>query len=292
MIHSMTGFGRGQAAWQDGAVIVELRSVNHRFLEVTARLPRGLGHLEEWFKKAVQQRCFRGRVDVTVTVHGAKGGPREVVVDQSLAKQYHRALSSLKRSLKLGGSIDLAMVTGLREIVSLSEQPADDPKLARLVQRLLRRALDELEAMRAREGAALAEDMSARLATIKTVTRRVADRAPSLAQEAFGRMKDRVEKVLGAEAPDLPRLHQELAVYADRCDITEELVRLDSHMLQFGHSLKRRESVGKTLEFLLQEMGREVNTIGSKANHAEVAADVVLLKAEIEKLREQIQNVE
>ncbi len=292
MIHSMTGFGRRQAVWHDGAVIVEIRSVNHRFLEVAARMPKGLSQLEDPFKKAVQQRCFRGRVEISVSLHGAKGGPRCVVVDRELAKQYHQALRALKRSLKLSGSVDLALVAGLRDIVSLSDQPADDPKLAKLVQRLLGQALVDLDAMRAREGAKLAEDIAARIETIRKLTRRVGEKAPTLAQEAFHRMKDRVEKLLGTEAPDLPRLHQELAVFADRCDITEELVRLDSHMLQFDELLKRRESVGKTLEFLLQEMGREVNTIGSKANHAEVAADVVLLKAEIEKIREQIQNVE
>src|SRR5207237_1362373 len=175
MIRSMTGFGRQQAPWLDGSVTVELRSVNHRFLEIACRLPRQLSHLEDSFKKAIQRCCSRGRIDFTVTVQAGKG---------------HQTL--------------------------------------------------------------------------------VAARTPLLDQQNFDRMKIRVEKLMGQDIPDPPRLYQELAVYADRGDITEEIVRLDSHMIQFEQTLNRADSVGKTLDFLLQEIGREVNTIGSKANDAEI----------------------
>ena len=146
--------------------------------------------------------------------------------------------------------------------------------------------------MRAREGEALAGDMRSRLRTIREYRTAVAVRIPHVAQEAFDRMKARVEKLMGSEIPDGPRLSQELAIYADRGDITEELVRLDSHVIQFEQTLNHAESVGKTLDFLLQEMGREVNTIGSKANDAEIAGHVVLMKAELERIKEQVQNVE
>jgi len=292
MIRSMTGFGRRQAPWQDGSVTVEMRSVNHRFLEIACRLPRPLSHLEDLFKKAVQQCCNRGRIDVTVTVQGGKGRVGSVNLDQPLAKQYHQALRTLKKSLKLSGSIDLALMAGLRDVVSVSDQPAEDPKLAKMVQQVTAQALTDLDAMRRREGQALAEDMRARIQTIRGHKAHVAVRTPLLAQEAFDRMRVRVEKLLGSEIPDSPRLYQELAVYADRVDITEELVRLDSHMIQFEETFNRTESVGKTLDFLLQEIGREVNTIGSKANDAEVAGHVVQMKAELERIREQVQNVE
>ncbi|MBU6480901.1 MAG: YicC family protein [Nitrospirae bacterium] len=292
MIHSMTGFGRRQAPWQDGSVTVEMRSVNHRFLEIACRLPRPLSHLEDSFKKAIQQRCIRGRVDITVTVQGGKGRAGSVNLDQPLAKQYHEALRTLKKSLKLSGSIDLALMAGLRDVVSVSDQPAEDPKLEKMVRQLTTQALSDLDAMRTREGKALAEDMSARIQTLRGHKTRVAARTPLLAQEAFARMKIRVEKLLGSEIPDPPRLYQELAVFADRGDITEEIVRLDSHMLQFEETLSRAESVGKTLDFLLQEIGREVNTIGSKASDAEIAGHVVQMKAELERIREQVQNVE
>ena len=148
MIRSMTGFGRKQAPWQDGSVTVEIRSVNHRFLEVACRLPRALTALEDVFKKAIQQRCFRGRIDMSVTIQGGKGRAGAVNLDHTLAKQYHQALRVLKKTLKLTGSIDVALIAGLRDVVSVSDQPPDDPKLAKLVQQLATEALDDLQAMR------------------------------------------------------------------------------------------------------------------------------------------------
>jgi uncharacterized protein (TIGR00255 family) len=194
--------------------------------------------------------------------------------------------------MKLGGSIDIGLVAGFRDIVTLSDQPVDDPQLAKLVERLGLQALHDLAKMRKKEGTLLAHDILARIETLRGLKGQVAGRAPAVGQETFERMKARVEKLLAGEIPDLPRLHQELALYADRCDITEELVRLDAHMVQFQHTVHSAESVGKTLDFLLQEMGREVNTIGSKANDAAITAAVVQMKAELERIREQIQNVE
>ena len=272
--------------------MVEVRSVNHRFLEIACRLPRALAAQEDVFKKAVQQRCSRGRIDMTVTVQSGKGRAGTVNLDQSLAKQYHQALRTLKRSLKLTGSIDVALIAGLRDVLSISDQPPDDPKLAKLAYKLAGQALDDLENMRGKEGVALTKDMKGRIHTMRDHRAAIADRAPTLIEETFQRMKQRIEKLLGSEPPDIPRLHQELAMYADRGDITEEIVRLDSHMVQFEDQLNRAESVGKTLDFLLQEMGREVNTIGSKANDAEIAGHVIRMKAELERIREQVQNVE
>lgn len=292
MTRSMTGFGRRQAPWQDGSVTVEIRSVNHRFLEIACRLPRPLSHLEETFKKTVQQRCTRGRIDITITAQAGKGRAGSVNLDQPIAKQYHQALRTLKKSLKLSGPIDLALVAGFRDVVSVSDQPAEDPKLAKLAQQLTTEALSDLEGMRTREGKALAEDMGSRIQTIRGHRTCIATRTPLLAQEMFVKMKGRVEKLMGLEIPDLPRLYQELAVYADRGDITEEIVRLDSHMIQFEQTIGRADSIGKTLDFLLQEIGREVNTIGSKASDAEIAGHVVQMKAELERIREQVQNVE
>ncbi|HEU4685932.1 MAG TPA: YicC/YloC family endoribonuclease [Nitrospira sp.] len=292
MISSMTGFARKQAPWQDGSVTVEVRSVNHRFLEVACRLPRALSHLEEGLKKAVQRICARGRVDLSVTIQGARSRGQTVTIDPSLAKQYHQAFRQLKKSLKLGGSIDVALIAGLRDVVSVSDEPVEDQKLAKLVQKVVGQALEELGAMRRREGEVLANDMRGRLSMIRAHREAVGARTPKVVEGAFARMKERVEKLMSAEVPDVARLHQELAIYADRGDITEELVRLDSHMLQFEQTLNRSESVGKTLDFLLQEMGREVNTIGSKANDAEIAGHVVQMKAELERIREQVQNVE
>jgi uncharacterized protein (TIGR00255 family) len=273
-------------------VTVEARSVNHRFLEVAIRLPKSMGHLEDTFKKFVQEHCTRGRIDVTVLLQGGKGGTRTLDLDVELAKQYHRSLRTLQRALKLGGSIDIGLLAGFRDIIALSDQPVDDPKLAKLVERLGLRTLRDLARMRKKEGALLTRDILDRLRTFGELKGRVAQRAPAVAEEAIARMKLRVEKLLGGEIPDLPRLHQELALYADRGDITEELVRLDAHMVQFQRTVHSAEPAGKTLDFLLQEMGREVNTIGAKANDAMITAAVVQMKAELERIREQVQNVE
>ena len=293
MITSMTGFGRRQGVWLDGTVTIEVRSVNHRFLEASIRLPRLMGSLEELFKKAVQEHCSRGRVEMTVSLQGGRGSARSPQLDAALAKQYYQTLRTLQRTLKLKGSIDIGIMAGFRDIIVLSDQPVDDPKLSKLVEKLGLQALRDLSGMRKKEGALLAQDLLSRLKAIGALKQQVAERAPSVSQELFVRMKERVKKLLnGGEIPDIPRLHQELAVYADRGDITEELVRLDAHMVQFQQIVHSAQPAGKTLDFLIQEMGREINTIGSKASDAPIAAAVVQMKAELERIREQVQNVE
>ncbi len=291
MITSMTGFGARQGTWQGGTVTVEVRSVNHRFLETAIRLPKSMGSLEDVLKKSIQRCCSRGRVDLTVLVQSGRSGGRSVQLDAALAKQYHQALRTLQRTLKLEGSIDIGLMAGVRDIIVLSDEPADDSKLAKLVEKLALQAVQELAKMRQKEGTILAHDILERVDTLSGLKAKIALRAPAIAQEAYERMKARVEKLMGA-APDIARLHQELAVYADRSDITEELVRLDAHMVQFQHTVHSTEPVGKTLDFLLQEMGREVNTIGSKANDAAITTSIVSMKAELERIREQVQNVE
>ncbi|MCE3222943.1 MAG: yicC [Nitrospira sp.] len=292
MIRSMTGYGKKDDTSKQAGVTVEIRSVNHRFLEVAVRVPRSLAQLEEQIRKTVQQHCLRGRVDVSVTLHNNGGGLKTVQIDQALAKQYHAALTKLQKTLGMRGAVDMSVLAGFRDIVSVSDQPVDSNQVSKTVLRALGGALTDLDRMRRREGEALTKDLASHLEAIRTAKIAVAKKAPSLAQEAFDRMKTRVQALLQGAIPDQARLSQELALFADRSDLSEELVRLESHMLQFDQTLKSKESVGKTLEFLLQEMGREVNTIGSKANDADIAALVVRMKAELEKLREQVQNVE
>lgn len=292
MITSMTGYGRREAVWRSGSVAVEVRSVNHRFCEVVVRLPRVLSSLEDDFKRMIQRRCARGRIELTLSLQGGKEGGRTISLDRALAKQYHRLLGDLKRELGLGGTIDLALLAGFRDIVSLSDQPVADQRLTGIAKRLVTGALADLDAMRRREGAALARDAKSRVEVVHQAAAGIAARAPQVVQEYFERMKARVEKLVGSGQADAGRLHQELALYADRCDITEELTRLESHLAQFTAALNSRGPVGRTLDFLLQEMGREVNTIGSKAGDAEISTHVVQIKGELEKVREQVQNIE
>lgn len=293
MIKSMTGYGRRDGTWTSGTVTVEVRAVNHRFCEVVVRVPRSLASLEDQLKKAVLQRTHRGRIEVTVSFQSERTGIKTLSLDRALAKQYHRALRSLQKEEGVSGAIDLALLAGFRDIISVTEQPAgEDRRLTRLIRRLLGGALSDLDEMRCREGRVLYRDMKTRLRGISQAKMSIKRRAPLVSQAHYSRMKARIETLLGHATPDSGRLQQELAVYADRCDVTEEVTRLESHLAQFERTLNRRTSVGKTLDFLLQEMGREINTIGSKANDADISGDVVKIKAELEKIREQVQNIE
>jgi len=292
MMISMTGYGRSEEVWSGGTVTAELRSVNHRFCEIVVRLPKVLSALEEELKRMIQQRCARGRVELTVSVSGGKDAGKQLSLDQALARQYHALLRDLKKQLRLSGPIDVAMLAGYRDLITVSDRPVDEKGLLQTAKRVTVEALSMLDQMRRREGAALMKDLTHRLDIVREEIGYVEQRAPHVAQEYLVRLKARVAKL--AELPDLDegRLSQELALYADRCDISEEATRLGSHLAQFDTTLQSEEPVGRTLDFLLQEIGREVNTIGSKANDADIARHVVRLKGELEKIREQVQNIE
>jgi uncharacterized protein (TIGR00255 family) len=292
MIRSMTGFGRRQAPWAGGTVSVEARSVNHRFCEIAARLPRGMAALEDGLKELIQRRCARGRIDVTVTLTGARDTRTTVSLDRPLARQYYRILEQLRREFRLAGSIDLGLLAGLRDLVVVTEQPVNDRALQTLIKRLAAGAVADLDRMRRREGRALAAHLNGLLRGVEKELTQIAARIPEAVQEHHARMKARIAKLAEPGRTDASRLEQELAVFADRSDVSEEQARLRSHLEQFRQTMKDGEAVGKTLDFLLQEMGREINTIGSKANDAGIAGHVVRIKGELEKLREQVLNIQ
>lgn len=292
MIRSMTGYGRREGTWAGGTVIVELKSVNHRFCEVVVRLPRVLSSLEDELRRIIQERCARGRIELMVSFAGGKEAGKNLNLDRTLARQYYDLLRDLQQDLGLKGSIDIGLLVGFRDIIATTDCPVDERRMAQTIKRLTIETLSDLDGMRRREGMALARDTKARLRAIRNELSFIAARVPVVVQGYFDRMKTRVEKLVGDVDLDMGRLSQELALYADRCDVTEELTRLGSHLVQFDVALKSREPVGRTLDFLLQEIGREINTIGSKANDADIAAHVVRVKGELEKIREQVQNIE
>ncbi|MEE8494002.1 MAG: YicC/YloC family endoribonuclease [Nitrospirales bacterium] len=292
VIRSMTGYGRRQGTWRDGTVTVELRGVNHRYCEIVCRLPKSLGSAEDLFKRTCQKLIRRGRVDLSVSVQAHRDGTKNLSLDRSLAKQYHRALRDLQRELKLPGRVDVAMLAAVRDLVVVTDQPSSfDQGLQRVVLRLLGGALSDLDGMRRREGQALSRDIKQRLGVIDAAKAAIARRTPMVVQDYGARLRARVQQLLGGEKVEGARLSQELVFFADRCDVTEELTRLGSHVEQFNLAFKGREPAGRTLDFLLQEMGREINTIGSKANDAQISMQVVKIKAELEKIREQVQNI-
>ncbi len=292
MIKSMTGFGKRDAVWRGTTVVVEIRSVNHRFREVMSRLPKGFLALEEDIKRAVGARCQRGHIDVVVTWTGSKEKKSRLEIDRTVAKQYYQCLRALQQEFHLDGAIDVSLLAGLRGLVTEIEEPEELRPLEIVIKRLVTGAIRDVEAMRVREGKVLLADMKARLGDMRVVVKGIGTRVPQVVQAYYCRMRERIEQLVGKGLVESDRLNQELAHFADRCDVTEEMTRFTSHLSQFEQLLKKATPVGRQLDFLLQEMGREVNTIGSKANDIDITSQVVYLKSELEKVREQVQNVE
>jgi uncharacterized protein (TIGR00255 family) len=291
MVASMTGYGKAEAPLGDLMVAVEVRSVNHRFCEVAARLPKSLTSFESRFRKVIQHRVARGRVDLAVTT-GGEHPARRLVLDTQLARQYYDAFKTLQYELGLSGDITLPLVVNSRDVVTFVEHDTDGGDLANHVEALLERAVSELEIMRRQEGETIALDLLQRVRDIARRLDEIAQRAPLIVQEYSVRLHHRVTVLAQGVDLDRERLAQEVALQAERCDYTEEVTRLRSHLAQCERMLKTHGAVGRPLDFLLQEMNREINTIGSKANDAEVALAVVAVKSDLEKLREQIQNLE
>ena len=292
MLKSMTGFGKREASYRGLTYVAEVRSVNHRFREVVTRGPRGLSHMEDQLKALVAKQCSRGRIEVTVSTTIGSELPKAMTLNRGLAQRYHHILQELKKECKLQGSIDVALLASFRDIFQSGDNAEGFKKTDPLIKRIVAGALSDLDRMRSVEGKALHKDILKRLQHVRDSLQKIQRRAPMVVRGYFERMQSRVRELLGSVPPDADRLHQELAQFADRCDVSEELTRLDSHVEQFATLLKGSEPVGRQLDFLLQEMGREVNTIGSKANDAEISKQVVYVKSELEKIREQVQNVE
>lgn len=290
MLKSMTGFGKREGASHGLAVAVEVRSVNHRFREIVLRVPKGGFEWEEELKAQVARKCRRGRIELVVVYGKSQERDKRVTLDRPLARHYYRALKDLQREFRLGGNIDVELLASFRDIFRIAETPIDDKHLNRVVKRLTSGALADLDRMRSKEGKALQVDIAERLKAMREIHRSVERRLPLAVKGLQERLRSRVDALAGGEQETW--LNKELALVADRCDVTEELIRFRSHGAQFEEMLKKREPVGRQLDFLLQEMGREVNTIGSKANDAEIAKQVIQLKSELEKIREQVQNVE
>lgn len=290
----MTGYGRGECTQNGLNVTVELSSVNRKQAEVAVALPRELELLEAPLREAVHRAVARGRVTVRVSLHAAEGKQSaRKHLDVALAKAYTAELKKLAQQLKLAGDVTLDHVLRAPGVFQTDEQLAESEDLWPAVEQALQQALAALLKMREREGAHLAKDLARRIAAMRQAVGHVQRQAPITAENYRQALRERI-RAAGLEniAADDERLLKEVVLFADRSDITEELTRLQSHFTQFADCHKSREPVGRTLDFLAQEMNREINTIGSKANDAIISREVVNLKAELERFREQAQNVE
>jgi len=292
MVRSMTGFGRAEGQSGGTRVTVEIRSVNHRFLEITTRLPRRLAALENPIRERLQGRVVRGKVHVGVQLDEATSAAGTVALDAELAARYVELFRDLREQIDIAGELDVATLAGLPEVITRREEELTADEGWKLLEAPLGEALDDFDAMRLREGEALATDLRQRLAAIREATGRIEVRNPEVVARVRERLRDRLEQISKDVEYNRFRLEAELTLFAERTDITEESVRLKSHLDQFTAYFDEPEPAGRRLNFLLQEMNREANTIGSKCQHLDVTRDVIFVREEIEKIRQQIQNIE
>ncbi|MBZ4376290.1 YicC/YloC family endoribonuclease [Corallococcus sp. AS-1-6] len=292
MLKSMTGFGSGRARVGDEEVSVEARSLNHKFCEVKVRLPRELSALEPALVKQVKDRLARGSVEILVRRQAATVSGNVPTVDVALAREYARAFREVAEALGQSVEIAWSQVSNQPGVIRLEEKGVDVESATQATQTALQQALAALETMRNTEGESIHADLDARMKLIEGWSQEVARLAPRAVSDYQQRLTERVAELARGVAVDPQRLAQEVALFAERTDIAEEVTRLATHLEQFRLLMASPEPVGRRMDFLVQEMHREVNTTGSKSQHAEISARVVSMKAEVERIREQVQNVE
>jgi uncharacterized protein (TIGR00255 family) len=292
MIRSMTGYGSAELERDGKRLTAEIRSVNHRFCEVALRAPKVVSLFEDRIRQLIAERFSRGKFNLTITWSGAGETGEELTVNEVVADRYVALLEKLRERYRLDSGLDLRTLATLPDVFSWEQTALSDEETWGMVRDLTDLACDSMNAMKAREGEALARDLRLRLGLLRQQLELMAARAPQRPQEAKERLTARLRLLLADIEIDPVRVAQEVVLMADRLDFTEECVRLAAHVEQFDLLVDGPELAGRKLNFLLQEMNREANTIGSKANDVEVARAVIVMKEEIERLREQVQNVE
>ncbi len=294
MIKSMTGYGRSEAALGGRSVVVEIKSLNHRNLEVIVRLPAFLSFLEMDIKKRLNEKISRGRVEVGIRFDAEAGidGGEKLSVNLPLIRDYYSLLSDIKKELGLDDEITLDVIARLKNGIYMSDVEIDPEESWETISGALDKAIDSLIAMKEKEGEILCDDFIERLALTEKYIKNLELRSPQVALEYQARLKERIAELAGGVEIDEARVSQEVAILAEKSDINEETVRLASHIVQFREMIKEGGAIGRKLDFLLQEMHREINTIGSKSGDLEISHNVIEIKTELAKLREQVQNIE
>lgn len=289
---SMTGYGKAKREIAGRALTVELKSVNNRFLDINCKLPRIFLFLEDTLRRLIQSRLGRGRVDVFLTYEDNRECEKSVQVDSRLAEGYLTAADALSGKFGVPNDLSVTALMKFPDVVKPMSMEEDEQALAELLKVTLEAALDQIEQMRVQEGENLKRDLAGHLENVRTLTARLKERAPLVSRELGAKLKSRVEELLAGVPVDENKLLNEVAFLTDKVSIDEELARLDSHISQMAGMLESREAMGRKLDFIVQEFNREANTVCSKANDTVVTAIGLDLKSEIEKIREQVQNVE
>lgn len=292
MIKSMTGYGSAKGSVEGLEISVELKSVNNRYLDTSVRLPRSFIFAEDAVKSAVQAHISRGKVDVFVSVDASSAGDMSVKVNEPLLKGYIDAITHIARENGLPDDITAMSISRFPDVLSVEKKDLDAEAISRGIAEITERALKDFDSMRLREGEKLRDDVLSRLETINMLVSRVEEKAPETVAEYRRRLEQKMSEVLGAAGVDENRILAEAAIFADHIAVDEETVRLRSHMAQLRGMIDGNSPTGRKIDFLIQEFNREANTIGSKCQNAQIAYVVVDLKSEIEKIREQIQNIE
>ena len=292
MLKSMTGYGKGIAERDNLTMTVEIKSVNHRYCDVSVKAPRNLLVLEHELKKKVGERLKRGKIDIFINQEFGANASMVPVLNEPLAEAYADLFRAMAQRFDLTTEIPLSLIAMQKEVISVQEQLIDDEALRACLGEALENALQALEKMRQAEGEATRRDMASRLDVVAGMVEEIALRAPTVVTEWRAKLQERLDRQAPDIACDPQRLAQEVAIFADRCDISEELTRFRSHLEQFRELFQNGEPVGRQMDFLVQELNRETNTMGSKSNDALLTRTVVSIKSELEKIREQVQNIE
>ena len=292
MIKSMTGFGRAVAETDGYVITVEIKSVNHRYFEFSSRIPRQYGFLDDKLKSYINSRVSRGKVECYVSIDALNTEAAQVVVNNTLASAYVSALKELSKNYDLKEDFGASTVARFQDVLVVKKADEDEEKIWSYVKSVTDTALDKFIAMRTVEGAKMKNDISSRADYILSCVEYIEKRSPETVKEYNDKLVERVHDLIGDVSLDEGRVIQEVAIYADKVAVAEETVRLRSHLDQLEAFINADEPVGRKMDFLVQEINRETNTIGSKANDVDIARKVVDIKAEVEKIREQIQNIE
>lgn len=292
MIKSMTGFGRGVSKEEGMEFVAEIKTVNSRYLDAFIKLPRQISYLEDKVRELVSKNVSRGKMDIYVTYENNGDEGNNVSLDEPLAKAYITAAEQLRDKFGLKDDITVSLITRFPDVLKVEKVQQDEESVWRVLKSAIEDALKSLIEMRENEGQGLKKSLLEKAAYIESVLNEIILRAPNVVNEYKAKLENRIKELLDQHAVDESRIAVEVAIFADRCSIDEEIVRLGSHIRQMREALDMEQPVGRKLDFLVQEMNREINTIGSKANDLTITKYVVDVKSEIEKIREQIQNIE
>ena len=291
MIKSMTGYGKSNMSKNLREYQVEIKSVNHRYLDISVKMPRSLSYLEEEIKKAVSSKLTRGKVDVFITFNNNSLEGRDIKINTEIARMYIKELRNLAESEGIVADIPVTEISKLPDVLTIQNNQ-DDETIKNELLEVSSKAIDNLVDMRKVEGEKIAQDLLIRIQDIEEKVKKISSLSTGLIEEYVVKLNTRIKDLLQDQEIDEARLAQEVVIYADKCSIEEEVTRLNSHIYQFRELLNSNEAMGKKLDFMIQEMNRETNTIGSKANNLEITNEVINMKTQLENIREQVQNIE